>query len=516
MGFHYLVRTAASIVIALLTCILVNVLRQQLPRRRTEPPLVFHWVPFVGSALAYGTDPLSFYRRCRARHGDVFTFVLLGRRLTVCLGPDGNELVLNGSARDVNAEDVYGPLTTPVFGRDVIYDCPNAKLMEQKRFVKFGLTRRALEAHVPLIEGETLAYLDANFEGAAGRVNVSKAMSEITLFTAGRALQGAEVRRKLTASFAGLYHDLDMGFRPVNFLVPWAPLPWNRRRDAAHQKMQSVYMEMINERRGNGNTKGAGNEDEELDMIANFMRCNYKDGQALPDKEIANLMITLLMGGQHSSSSTSAWIIHRLASQPAIAEELYQEQLHNLGPNHASPLQLSDLENLPLLSNVIKETLRVHSSIHTLMRKVKRPIPVPGTAYVIAPGAILVSSPIMSHMSPAHFPRPETWDPHRWDDGSGGRLDADEDEGEVVDYGYGATRTGTRSPYLPFGAGRHRCIGEKFAYLNLAAIVLTMVRRLKLGTLDGSAAVPPTDYTSLFSRPVASAEILWERRAPGS
>lgn len=24
-------------------------------------------------------------------------------------------------------------LTTPVFGRDVVYDCPNAKLMEQKK-----------------------------------------------------------------------------------------------------------------------------------------------------------------------------------------------------------------------------------------------------------------------------------------------------------------------------------------------------------------------------------------------
>jgi len=24
-------------------------------------------------------------------------------------------------------------LTTPVFGKDVVYDCPNAKLMEQKK-----------------------------------------------------------------------------------------------------------------------------------------------------------------------------------------------------------------------------------------------------------------------------------------------------------------------------------------------------------------------------------------------
>ncbi|KAI1277733.1 cytochrome P450 [Xylaria sp. FL0933] len=526
----------------ILTSILINIVHQSLPRRKSEPPLVFHWLPLIGNAIEYGTDPLNFYRRCRAKHGDIFTFVLLGKRLTVCLGPEGNEFVLNGRVSDVNAEDIYRPLTAPVFGSDVVYDCPNAKLMEQKRFVKFGLTRRALESYVPLIEKEVLEYISpspssnpkARFQGEKeGRVNVSAAMAEITIFTAGRALQGAEVRAKLTAEFAELYHDLDMGFQPINFLMPWAPLPQNRRRDAAHLKMRSVYMDLINERRKSASDKAVkGRDDEEPDMISNLMTCVYKNGNPIPDKEIANIMITLLMGGQHSSSSTSAWIMHRLAAHPTIQEELYAEQAHNL-PRSARtrPLTLDDLDQLPLLSNVIKETLRLHSSIHTLMRKVKRALPVPGTDYVITPDKVLVSSPIMSHMSAAHFADPEVWDPHRWENNDQ-RINAsllptddstlttnntntttigDGDE-DIVDYGYGATRKGTKSPYLPFGAGRHRCIGEKFAYLNLATIILTIVRNLKLRTVDGTASVPPTDYTSLFSRPVQSAEILWERR----
>lgn len=65
--------------------------------------------------------------------GNVFTFVLLGKKTTVYVGPEGNEFILNGKAKDVNAEEIYGVLTTPVFGRDVVYDCPNSKLMEQKR-----------------------------------------------------------------------------------------------------------------------------------------------------------------------------------------------------------------------------------------------------------------------------------------------------------------------------------------------------------------------------------------------
>ncbi|GAW11862.1 hypothetical protein ANO14919_012150 [Xylariales sp. No.14919] len=494
--------------IAVLTLVFLNVVWQYLPRPKSEPPLVFHWLPIIGNAIEYGTDPLNFYRRCRAKHGDIFTFVLLGKHMTVCLGPEGNEFVLNGKISDVNAEDIYGPLTTPVFGSDIIYDCPNAKLMEQKKFVKFGLTQQALEAHVPLIENEVLSYLKSNpkFQGTSGKVNVSAAMAEITIFTAGRALQGAEVRKRLTADFAELYHDLDMGFQPINFLIPWAPLPQNRRRDLAHLKMRSVYMDLISDRRKSAGSKTAGDVNEEPDMISNLMNCVYKNGQTVPDKEIANMMITLLMGGQHSSSSASAWIMLRLASLPSIAEELYEEQLRNLGPDTTRALSLSDLSKLPLLSNVVKETLRVHSSIHTLMRKVMRPIVVPRSDYVITPDKVLVSSPIMSHMSSEHFPNPNVWDPHRWDN-----YDI-EDGDDIVDYGYGATSKGTKSPYLPFGAGRHRCIGEKFAYLNLSTIIITIVRNLKLKTLDGTSSVPPTDYTSLFSRPVQSAEILWERR----
>jgi len=67
------------------------------------------------------------------QYGDIFTFILLGRKTTVYLGTKGNEFILNGKLRDVNAEEIYSPLTTPVFGKDVVYDCPNSKLMEQKK-----------------------------------------------------------------------------------------------------------------------------------------------------------------------------------------------------------------------------------------------------------------------------------------------------------------------------------------------------------------------------------------------
>lgn len=429
---------------------------------------------------------------------------MLGRNMTAYLGTTGNDFILNGKHSQLNAEDIYGPLTIPVFGSDVVYDCPNAKLMEQKEFVKFGLSREALESYVPLAEHEVLEYIKTTPElkGKRGELEVTRAMAEITIFTASRTLQGEDIRNKLSREMAQLYHDLDKGFQPINFVLPWAPLPHNRRRDAAHAKMRTIYTDIIAQRRKRSPTaleKGTG-------MLWHLMRCSYKNGTPVPDNEIAHMMITLLMGGQHSSSSASSWIILCLAAHPEIQEELYQEQVVNLGIDvhgHLPPLRYKHLDRLPLLQGVIKETLRVHPSITSILRKVTQPLVVPGTSYVIGTDKVMLASPAVTARSEEHFPHASTWDPYRWLE----REDDDDKDPDVVDYGYGPTKSGSKGPFLPFGAGRHRCIGEKFAYVNLGAIVATLMREFRF---EGEE--PETDYTSLFSGPKSPAVVRWERR----
>ncbi|KAL2857984.1 cytochrome P450 [Aspergillus pseudoustus] len=498
--------------VGFLAVITLNVTRQLFFRNENEPPMVFHWIPWLGSTITYGMDPYKFFFTNRKKYGDIFTFVMLGRKTTVYLGIKGNDFILNGKLKDVNAEEIYGPLTIPVFGSDVVYDCPNSKFMEQKKFIKFGLTQSALESYVQLIEKETLDYLKTSprFKGNTGRLDAPGAMAELTIFTASVALQGEEVRRRLTADFADLYHDLEKGFIPINFVLPRAPIPQNRKRDAAHARMREIYMDIINERRKNPGTQSS-------DMIWNLMHCTYKDGTPVPDKEIAHMMITLLMAGQHSSSAASAWIVLRLASEPKILEELYQEQVNNLKYDSRTgtfePLQYKDLDLLPLQQSVIKETLRMHMSIHSILRKVKNPMPVPGTPYVVPPSHVLLASPGVTAQSEEFFPNANVWDPHRWENQ---QIEKEEDNGELVDYGYGAVSKGTNSPYLPFGGGRHRCIGEKFAFVNLGVIIATMVRNLKIYNVDGRKGVPDTDYSSMFSGAMQPAVIGWERRFPES
>jgi sterol 14-demethylase len=262
-------------------------------------------------------------------------------------------------------------------------------------------------------------------------------------------------------------------------------------------------MDIIKSRRAN-------NEKEKLDIMWQLMRSTYKNGTPVPDKEIAHMMIALLMAGQHSSSSSSSWIMLRLASRPDIMEELYQEQIEVLGAD-LPPLRYEDLSKLTLHNNVLKEVLRLHTPIHSIMRKVKSPMPISGTKFVIPTTHTLLASPGCTSRDAEYFPNPLLWDPHRWDVGSGGVIGTDVEE-EKFDYGYGLISKGASSPYLPFGAGRHRCIGEQFAGVQLLTITATMVRMFKLRNVDGKKDVVATDYSSLFSRPLAPTIIEWEKR----
>ena len=54
-------------------------------------------------------------------------------------------------------------------------------------------------------------------------------------------------------------------------------------------------------------------------MIAALMQQRYKDGRELSDREIAHIMIALLMAGQHTSSSTGTWTLLHLADNPDVA-----------------------------------------------------------------------------------------------------------------------------------------------------------------------------------------------------
>jgi cytochrome P450 len=73
---------------------------------------------------------------------------------------------------------------------------------------------------------------------------------------------------------------------------------------------------------------------------------------------------------------------------------------------------------------------------------------------------------------------------------------------------------GANSCYLPFGAGRHRCIGEAFAYVQLKTIIATIVQTFDWEFPTGRS-FPAADFTTLIVMPVKPVDVAWARRQAG-
>ncbi|EIW70869.1 hypothetical protein TREMEDRAFT_38441 [Tremella mesenterica DSM 1558] len=506
--------------------IFLNVFRQLvLPRDKNLPPVVFHYIPWFGSAAYYGEDPYKFYFECREKYGDVFTFVLLGRNITVALGPKGNNLSLGGKTTQVSAEEAYKHVTTPVFGKGVVYDCPNEMLMQQKKFIKNGLSTEALASYPPLINAECEHYFEKELgfsptSPGPKTIEVFKIMSQLIILSASRTLQGKEVRESLDSKFAEYFHDLDGGFTPLNFMFPNLPLPSYRKRDKAQKSMSDFYLNIMQKRR-----EGATDVNGSFDMLAALQGCVYRNGVPLTDRDIAHMMIAILMAGQHTSSATSSWALLHLAHRPDVADALYEEQKTLFGNPDGSfrPVEYGDEKRMTLMNSIIRETLRIHAPIHSIYRKVISPMPVPASlsapsesaTYIIPKNYYIVAAPGVSAMDPRIWKDANVWEPFRWSDEKGTAamaLNEYTTGGEKMDYGFGQVSKGTESPYQPFGAGRHRCVGEAFAYVQLSVIIAYIIRNysLRLETPDG--LFPKTNYRTMIVLPLNGLMSLTKRK----
>ncbi|POI26455.1 hypothetical protein CIB84_009794, partial [Bambusicola thoracicus] len=367
--------------------------------------------------------------------------------------------------------------------------------LEQKKMLKTGLNIAQFKQHVTLIEEETKEYFKA--WGESGERNLFEAFSELIILTASHCLHGKEIRSLLNEKVAQLYADLDGGFTHAAWLLPaWLPLPSFschrhsykplqgfhvvsyevanrsdlncRRRDRAHRAIKNIFYKVIQKRRSS--------EEKEDDMLQTLLDASYKDGRPLTDDEIAGMLIGLLLAGQHTSSTTSAWLGFFIARDKAIQEQCYAEQKAVCGDD-LPPLTYDQLKDLSLLDCCLKETLRLRPPIMTIMRLAKTPQTVAG--YNIPPGHQVCVSPTVNQ---------------RLKDSWKDALDFKPDR-----YLQDNPAAGEKFAYIPFGAGRHRCIGENFAYVQIKTIWSTLLRLYEFDLINDY--FPSINYTTMIHTP---------------
>ena len=192
------------------------------------------------------------------------------------------------------------------------------------------------------------------------------------------------------------------------------------------------------------------------------------DDLPLSEKSLPRLVMeaqSLIGAGTLTSTHMLSMTTYHVLSNPRVLEKLLLE-LKQAIPNTDSPCSLQNLEQLPYLSAVISEGLRVsYGSVHRLQR-VHPDKALTFREWTIPPGTPVGMSSIFFHDDPAVFPEPQVFDPSRW-------LEDKEFKQKFL---------------FNFGRGTRQCVGMNLAqaefHLTLAILFRRLGRNLRLFDTD--------------------------------
>lgn len=321
--------------------------------------------------------------------------------------------------------------------------------------------------------------------GDSGEVDLKYELEHLIILTASRCLLGEEVRNKLFDDVSALFHDLDNGMLPISVIFPYLPIPAHRRRDQARKKLAEIFANIIASRKQTGKSQN--------DLLQCFIDSKYKDGRPTTEAEVTGLLIAALFAGQHTSSITSTWTGAYLLTNPRYMSAVSDEQ-KSLLQKHGSKVDYEILSEMEVLHRCTKEALRLHPPLIMLLRSSHTDFTVKtkeGVEYDIPKGHIVATSPAFGNRLPHIYKDPDTYDPDRFAPGR------DEDKA-----------AGAFS-YISFGGGRHGCLGEPFAYLQIKAIWSHLLRNFEMELVS---PFPEIDWNAMVVGVKGSVMVRYKRK----
>ncbi|TQM33325.1 cytochrome P450 [Nocardia bhagyanarayanae] len=434
-----------------------------------------------GHLEEFRSDPIALMRRVRAECGDIGAFELAGKQVILLSGAEANEFFFRSGDEDLDQGAAY-PFMKPIFGEGVVFDASPERRKEMLH--NQALRAEHMRGHAATIAAEVERML-ARW-GDEGEIDLLDFFAELTIYTSSACLIGVKFRNELDGRFAHLYHELERGTDALAYVDPYAPIESFRRRDEARAALVELVQGIMDTRAA----RPAADRGDR-DMLDVLVSVPGENGEPrFSASEITGIFISMMFAGHHTTSGTAAWTVIELLRHPELLDSVVAE-LNELYAD-GSPVSFGALRQIPRLEAVLKETLRLHPPLIILMRVARGDFEVCG--YHIAEGDHVAATPAISNRLPEDFPDPDAFDPGRY---------IDPNQEDIVN----------RWTWIPFGAGRHRCVGAAFALMQLKAIFSILLRDWEF-----EMAQPSDSYRNDHSKMVVQLQqpcrVRYRRRGP--
>ncbi|SDZ65608.1 Cytochrome P450 [Evansella caseinilytica] len=415
--------------------------------------------PFFGNTMAFGKDPLGFISKYSQDHGKIVRFKLEKARDSFLLNtPEHIQYVLMNKGGEFSKGYQQDPIMKLVLGNGLVTS-EGSFWLRQRRLSQPAFQPRRIADYADTMVEHCERMLAAWKEDDTKDINAE--MMQLAMAIATKTLFGLDLHqedsrdasRSLDTVMSAFNAQITSVYRVVlqqlglGKLVP----PVNRKLRQAVKNLDDMIYAIIQERRNHPGDRG-----DLLSMLISTY--DEDDGSQMTDQQLRDEIITLFLAGHETTANTLSWAFYLLARHPQAEAALFTETAQVLGDRSVT---LQDLPYLPYTDHVIKETLRIIPTVWMISRRAEKAVQLDD--YHIPAGSEMIVSQWGMHRNPRYFNDPLTFLPERWDN-------SDDPPSKFV--------------YFPFGGGPRLCIGERFAMMEAALIIATIIRQYRLELVE--------------------------------
>ncbi|KAF7290984.1 hypothetical protein HMN09_01277100 [Mycena chlorophos] len=353
---------------------------------------------------------------------------------------------------------------------------------------------------------------------AGGTVDALSGLRKATLDIIGRAGFGYEFNalnaqaepNELNRAFTDLFHapnaKLYGAVRLAQSMLPvlkLLPLPGGAQLKAARTRMDTIGLQIVRTTKASLGDSVHSDEHDKMkslggrrDLLAMLLKANMSsmENQRLSEAEVVAQIPAFFVAGHETTSTATAWALHCLSLNQDAQTKLRTE-LSSIDTDNPT---LEELNSLPYLENVVRETLRAHTPLAVMQRtameddilplskpitgrdgKIYSGLPIRKGQLIHLPIAAVNTSTAVWGADALEF-RPERWDNIP-------------DAASAIPSVYGNLFT--------FLAGPHNCVGFRFALAELKALLFTLIRAFVITPALPPGSIGPATAGTTVQRP---------------
>ncbi|KAI0292218.1 cytochrome P450 [Multifurca ochricompacta] len=225
-----------------------------------------------------------------------------------------------------------------------------------------------------------------------------------------------------------------------------------------------------------------GNQKDALSRIVIANR-SESERWRLSDKELFPQLATILGAGHETTVTSLGWILFELANHPDEQWQLREEILAARAGENGDDSKMVNLDALPFMNAVIKETLRFDTVVPHLFREAIRDEVVPlskpircksgkviDELFIPKGTSIIISDVAYNRNKELWGEDADVWRPSRWLDGT-------------------VKNTGFNVGVMSFGAGHRACLGWRFAVTEIQSFMFELLWGLQFELTEKSTRV---------------------------